>query len=174
MTKLPLTATAAAALALFAATALAQGAAPLDVRAEMQKHVNPAVMSIWDVTNNAVSDDGGIDPAQMDDDKWAQVAVGADRLSIAGQDLAIASAYLAAAPDNLEVAEGEVPMAKVQVHLDADPKGFAELARTLADHAEQLASAARAKDAATAGALVSEMDAVCESCHARFWYPEQG
>jgi hypothetical protein len=173
MTKLPLAATATA-LALLTATAFAQGAAPLDVRAEMQKYINPAMLSVWDVTNNAVSDDGGIDPAQMDDEKWAQVAAGADRLSLAGQDLAQASTYLAAAPDNLEVAEGEVPMAKVQGYLDADPKGFAEMARTLTDHAEQLASAARAKDAATAGALVSEMDGVCESCHAKYWYPEQG
>jgi cytochrome c556 len=161
-----------AALAFFAATAFAQGAAPLDVRREMQQHVNPAMLSIWDVTNNAVGDDGGIDAAQMDDEKWAQVAAGADRLSIAGQDMALASAYLAAAPGNTEVGDGETPMAKIQGYLDADPKGFAEAARGLADHAERLASAARSKDAVTAGALVSEMDAVCESCHATYWYPE--
>jgi hypothetical protein len=161
-----------AAIAVFAATALAQSAGPLDVRREMQQHVNPAMLSVWEVTNNAVSDDGGIDPAQMDDEKWAQVAAGADRLSLAGQDLAQASAYLAAAPDNAAVGDGEVPMTQVQAHLDADPKGFAEMARTLASRAEQLASAARAKDAVMAGALVSEMDGVCESCHARYWYPE--
>jgi len=171
MTKFPL-AVGTAAFAFFAATALAQGASPLDVRREMQQHVNPAMMSIWEVTNNAVSDDGGIDPAQMDDEKWAQVAAGADRLSIAGQDMALAATYLAAAPDNTEVGDGEPPMATIQGYLDADPKGFAEAARALADHAEQLASAARAKDAVTAGALVADMDAVCESCHAKYWYPE--
>jgi hypothetical protein len=171
MTRLSL-AVGTAALAFFAATAFAQGASPLDVRREMQQHVNPAMLSIWDVTNNAVSDDGGIDPAQMDDDKWAQVAVGADRLSIAGQDMAQASAYLAAAPGNSDVADGETPMDKIQDYLDADPRGFAEAARVLADHAEQLASAARAKDPVTAGALVADMDAVCESCHAKYWYPE--
>jgi hypothetical protein len=170
MTK-PLLVAASAALVLVAAAAVAADA-PLDVRAAMQNGINPAMTSIWDVSNDAVSDDGGIDPALMDDAKWTQIEDGAGRLSASARVLAQGSAFLASAPDNVLVAEGEVEMAEIQKHLDRDPQGFARMAAELADHAAKLAAAARAKDAATAGRLVSELDGVCEGCHARYWYPE--
>lgn len=171
MTKLALLA-GSAALTFVAATAVAQGSA-VDVRAAMQNAINPAIMSIWDVSNNAVSDDGGIDPALMDNAKWEQIAAGADRLAAEAQLMAQGTSFIAASPDNSAVGDDAIPMEQVQKHLDADPKGFAELAAGLAEHSTRLAAAARAKDAATAGQLVAEMDSVCESCHARYWYPEQ-
>lgn len=170
MTKTLLVAVSAA-LAFVAAAAIAQGSA-LDVRAAMQNGINPAMTSIWDVSNAAVSDDGGIDPALMDDAKWAQIAKGADRLSASAKVLSEGSAFLASAHDNVSVAEGEVEMAEIQKHLDGDPHGFAQMAAGLAGHAAKLAAAARGKDAATAGRLVSELDGVCEGCHTRYWYPE--
>jgi len=168
----PSHAVACTALALFAATAFAQGSAPLDVRAAMQQQVNPAVMSIWDVTNNAMNDEGGLDPAQMDAAGWAQVAEGADLLAASGTAMADASTYIAAAPDNAEVAEGEIAMAEVQRHIDSDPRLFGQMGAAFASHAGKLAAAARARDAAATSALVADLDGVCESCHARFWYPE--
>lgn len=171
MMKLSLAA-GSAALAFFAATAVGQTAAPLDVRAAMQQRVNPATLAIWDVGNNAMNDEGGIDPAQMDDAKWAQLAKAAGDLSAAGEAMASAGAYLAAAPDNTEVGEGEVPMEAVQKHIDSDPKLFGQMAAAMAAHADKLSAAVEAKDAAAAGDLIAAMDGVCESCHARFWYPE--
>ena len=64
---------------VFAAEAFAQPAAPpLDVRATMQGRVNPAMLAIWDVGNNALNDDGGIDHKLMDDGKWARIAEAAE------------------------------------------------------------------------------------------------
>lgn len=161
------------AFAVFAAEALlAQPAAPLDIRATMQDRINPAMLAIWDVGNNALNDDGGIDPKLMDDAKWANVAEAADQLAAASKDIAAAGAFIAAAPDNLEVDDGEIIMAAVQQHLDHDPAGLRQMATALAEHAGNIAAAARAKDAKTAGDLIGETDAVCESCHATFWYPE--
>lgn len=167
----PLFVAASATTVFIAAAVVAQGSA-LDVRAAMQNGVNPAMTSIWDVSNAAVSDDGGIDPALMDDAKWAQIAEGADHLAASARLLAGGSTFLASAPDNVSVAEGEVEMVEIQKHLDGDPQGFAQMAAGLDDHATKLAAAARAKDAATAGRLVSELDGVCEGCHSRYWYPE--
>ena len=160
------------AFAAFAAGALAQPAAPLDVRATMQDRVNPAMLAIWDVGNNALNDDGGIDPKLMDDAKWARIVEAADQLSAASKAIASASSFMAAAPGNSEVNEGEITMAAVQQHLDRDPAGLKQMAAALADHAGHIATAARAKDAKTAGDLIGETDAVCESCHMTYWYPE--
>lgn len=162
---------ASAALAFFAASALAQPA-PLDIRATMQDRVNPAMLAIWDVGNNALNDDGGIDPKLMDAAKWTQVAQAAGQLSAASRDIAAAGAFIAASADNSEVGEGEIAMAAVQQHIDADPAGLRQMATALADQADQIAAAARTKDATTAGELIAEMDTVCESCHSRYWYPE--
>lgn len=162
-----------AGLTVFASAALAQGALG-DVRAVMQQEVNPAMLAIWDVTNNAMDDEGGIDPKQMDAAKWAAVAEQADKLAAAGAAMAAMGELHASATDNAEVAEGEVTMAAVQKALDANPDAFRALAATLVEQASQLAAASRARDAAKTGALVSEMDAVCESCHIPFWYPEEG
>jgi cytochrome c556 len=171
MSKLSLS-VAVAALTFFTATAVAQGAVPLNVRGAMQRDVNPAVMSIWDVTNNAMNDEGGVDPAQMDAAKWAQVAEGAERLAASGKAMAEASVYVAAATGDTQVAEGEVPMEAVQRHIDSDPRLFGHMGAALAAHADKLAVSARAQDAAATSELVAELDGVCESCHARFWYPE--
>jgi len=160
------------AFAVFAAEALAQPAAPLDIRSTMQERVNPAMLAIWDIGNNALNDDGGIDPKLMDDSKWAKVAEAADQLSAASKAIAAAPAFISAAPDNSEVGDGEITMAAVQQHLDSDPAGLKQMAAALADHADSIAAAARAKDAKAAGDLIGETDAVCETCHMAYWYPE--
>ena len=160
----------AAACATTTTTTLPSGA--LDVRAAMQQAVNPAMLSIWDITNNAMNDEGGIDPVQMDAAKWQQIAEGADQLAAAGTAMAEAEAFVAAAPGNSAVDEGAVPMAEVQRHLDSDPRLFAQMAAAFAAHSTQLAEAAKKQDAVATSELIVQMDGVCESCHARFWYPE--
>lgn len=148
-------------------------AAPLDVRATMQQQVNPAMMAIWDVGNNALDENGGLDPSLLDDAKWTTIAENADKLAAAGKQIAGASGFVAAAAGNTTVGEGEITMAAVQQHIDGNPAGLKQMGTAFGDNAARLATAARAKDAKTAGDLISGMDQVCESCHLEYWYPEQ-
>jgi cytochrome c556 len=143
------------------------------VRAAMVQHVNPATLAIWDIDNNAMADDGGLDPAQLDDATWTSLAEHARMMSAAAKSMTGAGKLQAASADNMSVAEGEVTMAAVQKALDADPEGFRREAAALAAHADKLAAAAAAKDAKVAGDLVAGLDQVCESCHAKYWYPDQ-
>jgi len=161
-----------ASLAFVAAAALAQGGPSVEVRGTMQQRVNPAMLAIWDIGNNAMNDEGALDPAQLDDAEWAQLEARARELAAAGGEMVAATNLIVAFPDNRAVDEGEVTMAEVEEHLRANPEGFRRLASGMAEHAGKIAAAARAKDAAAAGALIGEMDAVCESCHARFWSGE--
>ncbi|HWK41126.1 MAG TPA: cytochrome c [Croceibacterium sp.] len=161
----------AAALAFFAVSATAQSGL-VDVRAAMQDGVNPAMLAIWDVSNSALNDEGGINPALVDDAQWASIADAADQMAAAGESMAAAESFIAAAPGNTEVGDGEISMAAVQQHIDADPAGLKQMAAAFTEHARQLSAAARAKDAVSAGELITEMDGVCESCHSRYWYPE--
>src|SRR5690554_566303 len=144
----------------------------VDVRAEMQQHINPAMLGIWDVTNNAMDDQGAIDPARMDAGKWRQIAAAAEQLAQSGLRMTAPAPLVAASPGNTEVGEGEIPMADVQRHLDSDPRLFRQMASAFAAHSTRLAEAATGQNAAATGDLVAAMDGVCESCHGRFWYPE--
>lgn len=143
------------------------------IRQVMQTRVNPAMLAIWDVGNNAMNEAGGIDPALMNEAKWTALAEGATRLDAASRDMAAAKTLRAAHPDNSTTGEAEVTMAAVQRLIDANPAGFRQLAAAQAEHAADLATAAAARDAATAGELVAGMDGVCEACHANYWYAEQ-
>ena len=144
----------------------------VDVRAEMQQHINPAMLGIWDVTNNAMDDQGAIDPSQMDAGKWRQIAAAAEQLAQSGLRMTSPAPLVAASPGNTEVGEGEIPMADVQRHLDSDPRLYRQMASAFAAHSTRLAEAATGQNAAATGDLVAAMDGVCESCHGRFWYPE--
>jgi hypothetical protein len=155
------------------ALAAASGDA-LDVRRAMQDGINPATMAIWDIGNNAMGDDGGIDPAQMTPEKWAQLEISARDLRNVALTIHEAGAFISASPDNLpEAEEGAVSMEDVQKYLDANPEGVRAAAQALADHAGLIANAAKARDAAAAGDLIGQMDQVCEACHATYWYPDQ-
>lgn len=145
----------------------------LYLRTAMKEAVNPAIFGIWDITNNAMNDEGGIDPKQMDDAKWATVEARALDLAKVSRAMANAAVIRAAAPGDDKVDEGAVAMADIQRYVDAEPAAFRAFALAQAEHADKLAEAAEQKDAAAAGDLVAGLDGVCEACHARFWYPDQ-
>ena len=160
------------ALAACATTALSQDGPQVDVRHEMQVEVNPAIVSIWDVTNNALDDNGNLDPAQISDEGWAQIAAGAAKLAASTDRMANAASFIAASPGNWATEDYEVSMDVVQHSLDADPAAFRAYASLFSRTARQLEAAATAKDGAAAADIVPRLDSECSGCHNAFWYPE--
>jgi cytochrome c556 len=62
---------------------------------------------------------------------------------------------------------------QVKGFIDADRKTFVAMAKTLSASADAVAAAARTRDGAKLAAVSGELDQVCESCHVRYWYPQQ-
>lgn len=150
----------------------AGGNLTVDVRHEMQAEVNPAIVAIWEVGNEASDENGGLDGARMTPATWDQLALAAARLAESSERMAAATEIRAASAGNMATEDYEVSMTTVQTYLDADPDGFRALSREFAQLSRTLETAARARDAATAGDLVARMDVECSVCHARFWYAE--
>jgi hypothetical protein len=143
------------------------------VRQEMQQGINDATMEIWDVGNNAMGNQGGIDPKLMDEASWTKLGTAAGRLAADAQKMADAKTILAADPaESKDVEPGSFSIEDVQGYIDGDPAAFRAFAAALAVHAEKLSTAAKDKDAAAAGPLVDQLDSVCEACHAKYWYPQ--
>jgi cytochrome c556 len=142
------------------------------VRQIMQGGIGTATTDLWAVGNKAMGDEGGIDPALMDDASWAKLEKSAELLESEARGMAQAEIIRAAVAEEADYEEpGTYSMADVQSYIDADPQAFRDLAGALGDHAAALAEAARNKDTATAGTLVDGLDSACEACHAKYWYP---
>ena len=146
----------------------------VDTRVAMVAGVNPAVATIWDITNAAMDEGGELDPALMDDGAWTRLREAAQTLEEVSQEMAAARIIRAGGPNliNGEVPAGAASRAEIQAMIDADPDGFRAEARDLAERARLLVDAARARDFAAAGHRAGEIDAPCQSCHTRYWYKQ--
>jgi hypothetical protein len=142
----------------------------------MKDKVDKNADELWDVSNAAIGDKAGINPDKMTDERWAQLAAKADAVQQAALEIARMDPLIAARP-GVKISDEGLPgghtAAMVQERFDKDPQKLRDLANDLAKHTGDLAAAARAHDAATAGPLIDQLDGVCESCHLEFWYPDQ-
>jgi len=166
---------ASAGLAAFAAAAYAQTGETVQTRQAMVDGVNPAALAIWDVTNAATNDEGGLDPAKLDAEAWGKIEDGARMLEVYGNRMAGAKAIVAGGPDLVsgEVPPGVASKAQIQAMIDADPDGFRAVAADMAAQAASLATAARARNVTVAGELASGIDEACQTCHTRYWYLQE-
>ncbi|HEX9807668.1 MAG TPA: cytochrome c [Alteraurantiacibacter sp.] len=148
-----------------------------DVRQSMIDTFNPAALALWDVGNNAMSEDGsfGLDPAFMTEDGWTKIEEGAYRLGEESHRMASATRYVATGPNLVdgEVPEGVSTREEIQAAIDADPEDFRALSQSMADMAVQIYNAAQARDAEAAGEVIFMLDTVCQSCHVKYWYPPE-
>ena len=147
----------------------------VDVHRAMKEGVDLKGDALWDISNAAIDDQGGIDASAMSDANWAKLAQAADALAAEADKLVAARRYVVAPDGEMLLDEekpGGVTKQQVRAHIEKDPAGFAVMAKSLADNARATAAAARARDAQKAGEQVIELDHVCEGCHLEFWYPE--
>lgn len=142
----------------------------------MKDQIDKHADEVWDVTNPAVGDQGGIDPTKMTDDMWKKLAEDATAVQEGAQQIAQMDKIVVIKPGET-IADAGVPgghsAAEVQAMIDKDPQGLRDHAANLAANMRDLAAAANAHDAAKAGPIVEGLDGVCESCHLDYWYPDQ-
>ena len=142
-------------------------AGTVDTHEAMVRWVNPAALAIWDVSNNAVSETGGLDPALMDDASWSKLQDAAQLLELHSRHMADAQ-ILRVGAHNDEV-EGFATRAEIQAMIDADPNGFRRLSREMAEHARELGAAATARNVQQSGGLADNLSERCQACHSRYW-----
>ena len=169
----------AAALCLLAIAGCKQPAeAPKPTLHEvMVGSVDPVADVIWEASSKAYGDDGNAQDGLLSPKDWDDIAKAARKLHdgaaiiIANPDLKVVK------PRTKILDEGTVPDAvtatQVEGYVDRDRRGLAAHARELSSIALAIEAAAKARNAATTVKLSEDLDEVCESCHKRFWYPDQ-
>jgi len=150
--------------------------APLTFHEIMKDEVDKNADALWDFSNAAIGDQAGIDPARMNDQRWADIAQRADAVRAAALKIATMDPIVIAKP-GVKISDEGIPgghtAAQVQARFDADPQTLRDMANVLAVHMGDIADGARAHDAAKIGPLIDALDGVCENCHLEYWYPDQ-
>ena len=171
-------------LSLFAAASGACTAEPPEPAADfrptatvqdiMSSMIDPAADALWDAVVTTVTADGVDRTVPRTDEDWAYLRRNAitlveatNLLLIDGRRIARAGARSALPGIDLEPEEIESLVAR-------DRATWIELAQGLHDTGLAALDAVDAKDADALLAAGGSLDAACESCHSRYWYPGYG
>lgn len=131
---------------------------------------------LQDSVLKAMNDQGKPDASAMTAADWAQIIAAAQALkSSVGPivDAPVLRVVSGGVKIQDEGTEGSSTAAQVQGFIDKDRPGFNTLAQGLAASADAFLAAADAKDAAKVLDASTALDAACQACHSKFWYPQQ-
>ena len=153
------------------------------VNASMTKVMSTNTQTIWDISSAAFNANGdGLEESKISAADWA-------KLEDAGAKLRDRALILARARHVKAAAKGETIMGedaagapspighewdaasakRVQDMIDANPALFSQRAMILADAADTVVQAAKARDAEAIYQVSANMDEVCDGCHQKFW-----
>lgn len=155
------------ALAACRTTQPASPSGTVDTHEAMVRWVNPAALAIWDVSNNAMGETGGLDPGLMDDEAWSKLQGAARLLELHSRHMAEARSLRVGAHN--DAVEGFATRAEIQAMIDADPDGFRRLSLDMAEQAQELSVAAMARNVRLSGGLADSLSERCQACHSRYW-----
>ena len=151
-------------------------AAPVVLSAAMKAVIAPQAQVLWDISNRALNANGDPDGSKLTDADWAKVVNAGNAVREEAAKLADASTLVVAPPGEKiqdEGNPGSSAAAQVQGYLNGDRPGWTQHARALSVAGERAVAASKVRDAAKLADVANSLDQVCESCHQKFWYPEQ-
>lgn len=163
--------------------ALAQAAAkpaptppqPVMVYNEMHNHVVPKAQTLWDITNATLDDDGNPSPKKMKPADWVKLQGAVNGLAASLNRLGSADKVGVRLP-NQKILDEDAPKGSkasaVQANIDANPDGFRQYAKTLAQYVNGINKAAAKRDLKTVYESAGELDGMCEGCHKAYWFPQ--
>ena len=146
---------------------------PLSVREIMAKVIDPSADLVWGAAGTVEDENGSHDLAPNTEADWVKLSMGAKRLA-EGANMLLSGDLRIAPPGAKSAAPGiELEPEQVARLVNADKKTFRAFAIAIRDLASEAEMAALQKNAKPLLDIGSRLDAVCESCHRTFWYPDQ-
>lgn len=149
---------------------------PVVLRSMMKNVVAPQAQILWDVSNRALNDAGEPQASKLTADDWAKLSAAGQKVKAQADAIVSASKITVSKPGQKiqdEGITGGSTTAQVQGFIDADRTSFADMAKALSVSADQFITAAHDKDVVKMNQASGDLDQVCESCHVRYWYPQQ-
>lgn len=153
------------------------GAATPDFRPDatmreiMDSLVDPSADGIWDAVATTITAKGTIEKYPRTDEEWQELRRHAIRLMEATNLLLIPGRHVAKPGEKAVDPAHELDPDRVEAIIDGDRAAFAQFAHLLHDSVGPVIKAIDAKDKDALLAAGDGIDAACETCHLRYWYP---
>lgn len=139
-----------------------------DIMAAM---IDPASKVVFGAVGSDIVNGVETQKAPRDEAEWAKVRSSA-LLMVEGANLIVMEGrHVARAGQKPGV--GELPHAEIEVKINKERAAWNTLAMEFSEAARLALTAAEKKDADALFAVGADVDAGCENCHLRFWYPDQ-
>jgi len=144
------------------------------IREVMNSVIDPSVDVVWNSVKTVIDHGRPIEHAPATDQEWAEVRRHALIVS-EGANLLMMPGRPVAPPGAGSLAPGiELAPEEVRALIDQSPGGWNQFARALQDSLQPALAAIDKKDPQALFESGDEIDAICESCHQVFWYPNAG
>jgi hypothetical protein len=137
----------------------------------MESIIDPSADVLWGAGGTVVDKDGFHELAPKTDEQWLDVRRAAVRIIEGGNLLMMPGREAAPAGTKSETPGVELEPAEISALIKKNRKGFDGFAKALQGVGLEALRASDTKNAALLLDLGARLDAVCESCHQTFWYP---
>ena len=137
----------------------------------MRAVIDPAADAVWDAVVITSTRDGIDREVPDSDDDWLALEHHAVRLLESGNLLQIEGRPIAAADSVSELPGIDLEPADIAVRVAGQYDAWLRSGRELHDAGVVVLEAARARSVDALLESGDRLDAACESCHSRFWYP---
>jgi len=138
----------------------------------MDSIIDPSADVLWGAGGTVVDRDGFHDLTPKTPQEWLDVRRAAVRILEGGNLLMMPGREAAPAGTKSDTPGVELEPAQINALMKKDRKSFDGFAKALQSIGLEAVRASDTKNAALLLDLGARMDAVCESCHQTFWYPE--
>jgi cytochrome c556 len=139
----------------------------------MDSMVMPAAQQLWDAVGVDVTAQGEIQKQPQNDEEWTELRAAAVTLAEASNTLIVPGRHAAPAGTQSQNPGSELEPSAVEALLAKQRPAWVAHAQALHTTAMQALAAVDARDIDRISEVGGAIDEACESCHLRFWYPEQ-
>jgi len=141
----------------------------------MEAIVDPSADGVWDSVGTTITSKGIVNHQPRTDEEWRQVRLHAIALTESTNLLMMDGRRLV--PQGGKIAddgsEGVLTTAAAEQLLITERATFVQFASALNGVAVQMLNAVDARQPKAMMEVGEAMDEICESCHMKFWYPNQ-
>ena len=137
----------------------------------MRAVIDPAADAVWDSVVITSTPEGIEQEVPDSDDDWLALEHHAVRLLESGNLLQIEGRPIAAADSVSELPGIDLEPADIAIRVDAQYDAWLRSGRELHDAGVVVLNAVRVRSVDALLESGDRLDAACESCHFRFWYP---
>ena len=135
--------------------------------------IDPASKVVFGAVSSETTATGVVETAPRNDAEWSLVRRNA-LMMVEGANLLLMPGRHIAAAERANVSnEGELSPAKIEPLVARNRAAWDRLAVDFRGAALQAVKAAEGRKTEDFNAVGEAIDAACESCHLRFWYPDQ-